>query len=320
MAWSSPALPDTRAVTRASSARAPSRACWDRVSRCQPTTRMGAIRIAMAAMTRPAAGDSIVRTIVATALATRAEMIGTVTLTCASTTSVRSSTTPVNRSARPRRPSRAGVSGISLLYAVVRRSARSARAASWERRRSQYRKAGRAMPNARTATIAVNSRRMTGRWLARTISQPEAAVRAIPEVVAMPPSSPAPTIARLAPIRRSSPAAVIGVWAVVMTGPLPGVGRDGGQGGCAGRRGCAARAGGDHHDGAQLGELLDQPVRQLRRLVIQMRGGLIKQDQRGSRQGGPGQGQTGPLAGRQPEPVVAEPGVQTVPQGGDHEV
>ena len=57
MAWSSPALPDTRAVTRATSARAPSRVCWDRVSSRQPRTRMGAVRIAMAAMTRPATGE-----------------------------------------------------------------------------------------------------------------------------------------------------------------------------------------------------------------------------------------------------------------------
>ena len=65
------------------------------------------------------------------ALATSADRTGTVTLTWASTTSLRSSTTPVSRSARPRRPSRAGVSGMSRSYAVVRRPARSARATSW---------------------------------------------------------------------------------------------------------------------------------------------------------------------------------------------
>src|SRR5665647_788648 len=53
------------------------------------------------------------------------------------------------------------------------------------------------MPKVRTATIAVSSMRMTGRSLARTISQPEVAVRAMPDAVATPPSSPAPRTARM---------------------------------------------------------------------------------------------------------------------------
>src|SRR6478672_2906568 len=50
------------------------------------------------------------------------------------------------------------------------------------------------MPNARTATIAVSRVRMTGRSEARTMSQPEVAVRAMPEAVAMPPSRPPRTV------------------------------------------------------------------------------------------------------------------------------
>ena len=137
MAWSSLALPDTRAVTRATSARAASRVCWERVSSRQPRAKTAAVAAAMAAITRPATGERAAVTIAARTLAMSADRTGTVTLTCASTTSLRSSTTPVSRSARPRRPSRAGVSGMSRSYAVVRRSARSARATSCERRRSQ---------------------------------------------------------------------------------------------------------------------------------------------------------------------------------------
>src|SRR5829696_7021204 len=50
------------------------------------------------------------------------------------------------------------------------------------------------MPNARTATIAVSRVRMTGRSDARTMSQPEVAVRAMPAAVAMPPSRPPRTV------------------------------------------------------------------------------------------------------------------------------
>src|SRR5450631_4769385 len=106
------------------------------------------------------------------------------------------------------------------------------------------------MPNVRTATIAVSSKRMTGRSLARTISQPDVAVRAIPEVVAIPPSSPAPTIAqaravffRVEPIPGPAPEAPR--WpAVVMREPRPGVQPGVGPGGCAHRRERAVRPGG----------------------------------------------------------------------------
>ena len=137
IAWSSLALPATRAVTRASSARAASRVRCERASSRQPRAKTTTVTVAMVAITRPANGESAAVTIAAKTLATSVERTGTVTLTCASTTSLRSSTTPVSRSARPRRPRRAGVSGISRSYAVVRRSARSAKATSCERRRSQ---------------------------------------------------------------------------------------------------------------------------------------------------------------------------------------
>src|SRR5450631_168992 len=99
------------------------------------------------------------------------------------------------------------------------------------------------MPNARTATIAVSSMRMEGRWLARTISQPEVAVRAIPEVVAMPPSSPAPSIAPvtlialIALIAESGPAEVAGTSGVVMRGLRRGCEPDVAADGCVRRRG-----------------------------------------------------------------------------------
>jgi hypothetical protein len=53
------------------------------------------------------------------------------------------------------------------------------------------------MPKVRTATIAESRVSITGRSEARTISHPEVAVRAMPEAVAAPPSSPATTIAGL---------------------------------------------------------------------------------------------------------------------------
>src|ERR1035437_2011983 len=105
------------------------------------------------------------------------------------------------------------------------------------------------MPNARTATIAVSSKRMTGRWLARTISQPEVAVRAIPDVVATPPSRPAPAIAAVVRLARGdripglAPAEILRGLGVFMKGAPRGSGRDVGPSGCARRRGRAARAG-----------------------------------------------------------------------------
>ena len=73
----------------------------------------------------------------ATSPANALDSTGTVTRTCASTTSVRSSTTPVSTLARDRRPSRAGVSGTRAAYTAVRRRARSSRAASCETSRSR---------------------------------------------------------------------------------------------------------------------------------------------------------------------------------------
>src|SRR6476661_6522678 len=50
------------------------------------------------------------------------------------------------------------------------------------------------MPKARTMTMAVRRVRMTGCCDARTMSQPEVAVRAMPDAVAMPPSRPPRTV------------------------------------------------------------------------------------------------------------------------------
>ena len=60
---------------------------------------------------------------------------------------------------------------------------------SWERSRSAYRSTGRAMPNARTATIATRRVRIAGWYDACTISQPAVAVRATPDADARPPST-----------------------------------------------------------------------------------------------------------------------------------
>ncbi len=150
-----------------------------------------AARSTNAATAIPAGGNNTTHTTVASTPPTAVAINGTATLTCASTSSSRSVTSPVRRSARRRRPSRAGVSGISAPKSATRRRVRSVSAVSCESNRSEYRNAGRAIPNVRTATMAVRRVRITGRAAAETISHPDVAVRAMPAAPASPPSNPA---------------------------------------------------------------------------------------------------------------------------------
>ena len=180
----------TRAPTREAAARASSPATWLDDSARSASAADTTIDATTPATTRPAAGSRTAVATMATTAAVTAAMIGTSTRTWASTTSSRSRTAEVRTSERLRRPSRAGVSGTRASYVRTRRSASEARAASWERTRSTYRSTGRAMPKVRTQTMATSNVRIAGKVLAWTMSQPEVAVSATPDVVASPPMSP----------------------------------------------------------------------------------------------------------------------------------
>ena len=137
MACSSAAWRATRSLIRSTSARASSSSSRERDSSTQASQQVTATATSRPASTIPTAGSNHAVSRTATSPARALEISGTVTRTWASTTSVRSSTTPVSTLERDRRPRRAGVSGTSAAYTEVRRTARSSRAASCDTSRSR---------------------------------------------------------------------------------------------------------------------------------------------------------------------------------------
>ena len=157
------------------------------------------------------------------------------------------------------------------------------------------------MPNVRTATMAVSRVRMTGRSLARTISQPgrrgqgHAGAEGGPADEACHDNAQrgaahCPTSVLARPDLRctcwSARATSSGRWVTTMT-----------------QRRSASRR--------------DGLVREARRVGVEVRGGLVEEEHRGGGEQGAGQREARPLAGRQPEAVVAERGVEALGQGRD---
>ena len=109
------------------------------------------------------------------------------------------------------------------------------------------------MPKVRTATIATIRVRMTGSSLARTMSQPDVAVSAMPDAVAAPPSSP-PRI-----VRRVGRSRVVG-WVLIATTSAPSrVSTT-----CRSARADELGAVGHHDDRAALAEVGEHVVHQVR--------------------------------------------------------
>ena len=70
-------------------------------------------------------------------------------------------------------------------------------------------------------------------------------------------------------------------------------------------------------DSAPLAEVGQHVVHERGGGVVEVRGGLVDEQHRRGGQGGPGQGDAGPLPCGQPEPVVAERGRERERQAGD---
>ena len=146
---------------------------------------------------------------------------------------------------------------------------------------------------------------MTGCSLARTMSQPDVAVRAMPDAVAAHPAA-----------RR---------------GPSRGWGRRAGRAGCSSGTSAPSRVSETWRSARATSSgrwVTTTTVRRSPRSAsrswtrlggvgVEVRGRLVDEQHRRGREGRPGQGDAGPLAGRQPEPVVAERRRQGVGQAGD---
>src|SRR6478735_4526607 len=153
------------------------------------------------------------------------------------------------------------------------------------------------MPKARTMTMAVRRVRMTGCCDARTMSQPEVAVRAMPDAVAMPPSRPPRTVpAEGHQTRRRR------------RDHLDGGGVCGGEDEVVVGVREQLVAVCDSDDDTALGELGDEGGDVLGALGVEVRGRLVEEQQRLGGEPGAGQGQPLALAGGQAEAVVAAVG------------
>ena len=182
------------------------------------------------------------------------------------------------------------------------------------------------------------------------MSQPEVAVRAMPDAVAMPPSRPPRTVPADGHQTRPRALAVRGdagtdVGCAITSTPWSGSGRcssvallSAGRGdpGSDVAPGITSTGSGedevvvgvgeqlvavrDGDDDAALGELGDDSGHVLGALGVEVRGRLVEEQQRLGREPGPGEGQPLALAGGQAEAVVTEVGGQPTGEGRDDAV